>query len=151
MDSVVIQPGDRLSGKKAWSWAEVRWNCSCVQCWLLSTVILFFVLFYGCIKSWFYSWEGQDIFLFSKTSGTAVWLTQSSVHCIPGTFLGHWSDYSPVSGTEVVNVWSYTLTSYALLACRRTPFWHKLLEAPECHWLNHLLSFCSTYTVTSVR
>jgi hypothetical protein len=69
----------------------------------------------------FESQQGQNIFLFSKMSRTALGPIPSSLPC---SFLGvkrpgREVDYSPSSSAEVMNEWSYYLNSLYV------PSWHK--------------------------
>jgi hypothetical protein len=74
--------------------------------------------------SWFDSWHGKEVFLFSKPSGPILGANKPPQQLAPKTFaravklLGSESDHSSLSSPEVKNDYSYKLTpSRAVTVC----------------------------------
>ena len=73
----------------------------------------------------FESYQGQEIFLFSKkTSRLAVWSTHSLIQWVPGVKWSEGEDeHSSASRAQVKNKWSYTSTSaFCLHGAQREGF-----------------------------
>jgi hypothetical protein len=69
----------------------------------------------------FNSWQGKEIFVFSKTCRQALMPTQPPIKLVPGgKMVGHEADHSPLSSARVKNEWSYTSPSPVclLIMCR---------------------------------
>ena len=56
-------------------------------------------------------WQGQEIFIFSKTHRQTLGPTQPPLQSFQGGKAAGCVNYSPVSSTEVKNDWSFTSSS----------------------------------------
>ena len=75
----------------------------------------------------FYSWQGKDIFLYPRTSATALWTTWTLIHWVLAVLsqvqksLGHEADHSCPSSAKVKKVWNLCLLPlHAFMSCTKT-------------------------------